>query len=77
MVTRKTILNNAPPIFLRWQVRVILAVYGTKVDNNSKKHLFNNRAWKKDSDLITEILDGCMSDPPKLRLYMHQLKGGN
>ena len=41
-----------PPSFLYWRVRAVLAVYGTKLDTDSKKHLFNERAWKKANNLL-------------------------
>ena len=41
-----------PPSFLHWRVRAVLAVYGTKLDTDSKKPLFNERAWKKANNLL-------------------------
>ena len=62
-----------PPSFLYGQVRAVLVVYCTKLDADSKKSLFNKRAWKKANNLLEVLLDGFISNPPDLPLCLHQL----
>ena len=62
-----------PPSMLYWRVRAVLAFYGNKVDKDTSKPLFNERAWKKASKILIEITNGNVSDPPNLQLYVHRL----
>ena len=36
-----------PPSILYWRVRAVIICYGSKIDTESNKPLFNERAWKK------------------------------
>ena len=52
--------------------------YGDNVDTSSKKVLFNKLSCNKANNVLQKILDGNVSDPPNVHLYMHQLdKKGN
>ena len=67
-----------PPSLLHWRVGSVYIFYGDKVDTSSKKVLFNKLAWNKANNVLQEILDRNVSDPPNLKLHMHQLdKKGN
>ena len=70
--------NILPPSLLHWRVRSVCIFYGNKVDTSSTKALFNKLAWNKANNVLQDILDGNVSDPPNLQLHMHQLgKKGN
>ena len=51
----------APPSILYWRVRAVFALYGNMVDSDSKKALFNKRAWVKARNVLNEIRAGLYS----------------
>ena len=61
------------PSKLYWRVRGVLELYGMMVDPKTGKTLFNDNAWKIAKNLLMEILDGNVSDPPGMSFYSHRL----
>jgi hypothetical protein len=61
------------PSKLYWRVRGVLELYGIMVDPKTGKTLFNDNAWKIAKNLLMEILDGNVSDPPGMSFYSHRL----
>jgi hypothetical protein len=62
-----------PPSQLYWRIRIVFATFGSKMDSESGKPLFNDRAWKKANNVLKEILKGYASDPPGVALYLKRL----
>jgi len=62
-----------PPSILYWRVRAVFALYGNIVDSDSKKPLFNSRAWAKARNVLNEIRAGLYSDPPGFEMYTYKL----
>ena len=63
-----------PPKQLYWRVRAVFVTYGGKRDAKSNKPLFNDRAWTKANNILTEILAGYYSDPPGYSFYSIKTK---
>jgi len=63
-----------PPRQLYWRVRAVFVTYGNKRDGKSNQPLFNDRAWAKANNILTEILTGYYSDPPGYSFYSIRLK---
>ena len=59
---------------LYWRVRAVYVAYGDVVDSETKKPLFNKRAWSKADNVLKEILLGFYSDPPGIELYNKKLR---
>lgn len=59
---------------LYWRVRAVYVAYGDVVDSETKKPLFNKRAWSKANNVLKEILLGFYSDPPGIELYNKKLR---
>jgi len=59
---------------LYWRVRAVYVAYGDVVDSETKKPLFNKRAWSKAKNVLKEILLGFYSDPPGIELYNKKLR---
>jgi hypothetical protein len=53
-----------PPRELYWWVCAVFVTFGSKIDSNTGKPLFNKAAWMKANNLLKEILLGYYSDPP-------------
>ena len=62
-----------PPCQLYWRVRAVYALFGNKVDSQTSKPLFNQRAWSKANNVLKEILLGYYSDPPGFTFYTNRL----
>ena len=58
-----------PPSLLYWRVRAVFVSFGTKIDSSTKKPLFNKTAWGKANNVLHEILEGLISDPPGISFY--------
>ena len=62
-----------PPSKLYWRVRGVFELYGPMEDAKTGKTLFNNKAWTVAKNVLKEILDGNISDPPGMSFYSHWL----
>ena len=49
------------------------AIYGNKIDALSGKALFDDEAWKKANNVLKEILQGFVSDPPGYQFYTKKI----
>jgi len=62
-----------PPSKLYWRLRAVYETYGPMEDPKTKAPLFNEAAWKKARNVLIEVLDGNISDPPGVSFYTHLL----
>ena len=62
-----------PPSKLYPRVRAVFELYGSKVDSETQKPLFNKTAWAKAKRVLEEIVLGLASDPPGVQFYTVQL----
>ena len=62
-----------PPCKMYFRVRAVFEIFGTKVDVETNKALFNRDAWGKAKNILKEILEGHYSDPPKEPMHTHDL----
>ena len=58
-----------PPKELYWRVRAVFVTFGDMIDAGTNKPLFNDHAWKKADNILREILEGLISDPPGHSFY--------
>ena len=63
------------PSQLYYRVRSVYSVFGGLKDGTTP--LFNAHAWKKAANVLKEIEDGLISDPPGIQLYTYRQKEGN
>jgi len=61
------------PSKLYRRVRAVFELYGNKVDAKSKAPLFNQRAWGRAKNVLSDILAGLVSDPPGFTFYTRKL----
>ena len=62
-----------PPKELYWRVRAVFVTFGDMGDADTNKPLFNDTAWKKADNILREILEGLISDPPGHSFYTYRL----
>jgi hypothetical protein len=58
-----------PPTRLYWRLRAVFSLFGPLRDPKSGKPLFNDEAWKKARNLLKEVVQGLISDPPGIAFY--------
>ena len=61
------------PCKLYFRVRAVFEIFGTKIDLNTIKPLFNKDAWGKAKNILKEILEGCYSNPPEESMCAYDL----
>lgn len=62
-----------PPKQLYWRLRAVFMIFGDLKDPKTKKPLFNDAAWKKANNILQEVLEGLVSDPPGVSFYVTRL----
>lgn len=62
-----------PPKQLYWRLRAVFMIFGDLEDPKTKKPLFNERAWKEANNILQEVLEGLVSDPPDVSFYVTRL----
>ena len=51
----------------------VCVTFGDMGDADTNKPLFNDTAWKKADNILREILEGLISDPPGHSFYTYRL----
>ena len=72
--TKRVRRYGLPPSRLYWRVRAVFEVFGSKVDPETNKILFNKTAWTKARTILKEITMGYYSDPKDDVIYRHVIK---
>jgi hypothetical protein len=62
-----------PPSRLYWRVRAVLEFFGSKVDHDVGKPLFDKKTWASARGVLKEIISGHYTDPPDVALYKYEL----
>ena len=59
----------SPPSILYWRVHAVYVTFGHMLDSARRKPFFNKTVWKKENQVLKDILCGYYSDPPGIEMY--------